>query len=88
MEHIQGARTLEAYCLAREAGEGEAAAFKRLGVWRNRQGPMRSAAGRLGAARLNAAFASLSEMDLQSKGQADGDPWHSLDRLARSLCTA
>jgi DNA polymerase-3 subunit delta len=81
-------RTLEAYRLARQSGEGEAAAFRRLGVWRNRQGPMRSAAARVDATRLNEAFASLSLIDLQSKGQAGGDPWHSLDRLACSLCGA
>ena len=79
-------RTLEAFMLARQAGEQEAAAFRRLHVWRNRQGPMRSAAGRIDARRLNDAFSRLALIDRQGKGQAPGDPWHGLDHLACSLC--
>ena len=91
VQYVTGAlykelRTLEAYRLALQSGENEAAVFRRLGIWRNRQGPLRGAARRIDTAGLNDAFGRLSMIDLQSKGQADGDAWHELDNLARSLC--
>jgi DNA polymerase-3 subunit delta len=81
-------QTLEAFRLAMQAGEHEGTAFRRLNIWRTRQGPMRKAAGRLDARRLFDAFSTLSLMDRQSKGQAEGDAWHSLDKLVCRMCAA
>ncbi len=79
-------RVLEAYVRAKRAGENESAVFRRLNIWRGRQGPMRAAAARVSTASLDDAFGRLSLIDRQSKGQADGDPWHELDRLVCALC--
>ena len=35
---------------------------------------------------LGEAFEKLALIDRQGKGQADGDPWHSLDHLVCALC--
>lgn len=69
-----------------EAGESDSAVMGRLRVWRNRQGPVRAAAQRLGSAGLDRVFSALSLIDLQGKGQAAGDPWHTLDRLLWFIC--
>jgi DNA polymerase-3 subunit delta len=79
-------RTLEALKLALEAGENEASVFRKLNIWRSRQGPMRRAAGRLGSRGLADAFSRMSLIDRQSKGRAEGDPWHALDHLVGDLC--
>lgn len=79
-------RTLDGYRQALAAGEPEGAVFRRLYVWQSRQNALRSAARRVGPGRLADAFGDLSLLDRQSKGQAPGDPWHQLDRLAVSLC--
>jgi DNA polymerase-3 subunit delta len=68
------------------AGEQEAAAFRRLGVWPARQGPMRAAAGRLSPQQFDRAFSTLNRIELQGKGRASGDPWQTLDRLLWFLC--
>jgi DNA polymerase-3 subunit delta len=83
---VRELRALEAFRLAVAAGESEDLAFRRLNIWRNRQAPMRQAAARLDSRRLFDAFRALSRMDRQSKGQAGGDAWHSLDRLVCELC--
>jgi DNA polymerase-3 subunit delta len=77
---------LEAFSLARQAGQNEQQAFRRLNIWPGRQPAMRAAAGRLGVRRLNDAFSRLAGIDRQGKGMADGDPWHALDRLVVALC--
>ena len=77
---------LEAFSLARQAGQDERQAFRRLNIWPGRQPAMRAAAGRLGMRRLNDAFSRLARIDRQGKGMADGDPWHELDRLVVTLC--
>jgi DNA polymerase-3 subunit delta len=79
-------RMLEVFKSAREAGQDEAGVFRKLNVWRNRQGPVRSAASRLSHHALGNAFERLSVIDRQGKGQAEGDPWHSLDHLVCALC--
>lgn len=79
-------RILEALKLALEAGENESSAFRKLNIWRSRQAPMRSAAGRLERRGLADAFSRMSLIDRQSKGRADGDPWHGLDHLVCALC--
>jgi DNA polymerase-3 subunit delta len=79
---------LEAYRMARAAGENEKSVFRRLNVWPARQGPVRSAASRLNRKRLNDAFQALSLIDRQSKGMAPGDEWHSLDHLVCAVCGA
>lgn len=79
-------RILEAFKLAVEAGENENSVFRKLNIWRSRQGPMRSAAGRLGKGSISDAFGRMALIDRQSKGRAAGDPWHGLDRLVCALC--
>ncbi len=79
-------RMLEAFKLAVNAGENESSAFRKLNIWRSRQSPMRRAAGRLDMSHLFDAFSRLSVIDRQSKGRADGDPWHGLDHLVCALC--
>lgn len=82
----RGLETVEAYRMAIVAGENESMVFRKLNVWQSRQAVLRAAARRLDGKRLAQAWARLSEMDRQSKGRADGDPWHSLDRLVVRLC--
>ncbi len=79
-------RILEAFKQAVKAGENEGTAFRKLNIWRSRQSPMRRAAGRLDMNRLFDAFSRLSLIDRQSKGRADGNPWHGLDHLVCALC--
>ena len=79
-------RTLEAFKLALKAGVNESSAFRTLNIWRSRQNPMRRAADRLDMSRLFDAFSRLSLIDRQSKGRAEGDPWHGLDHLVCALC--
>lgn len=69
-----------------EGGEYEAAAFKKLRVWPARQGAIRKALQRLSSADLGDAFRTLSLIDRQSKGRAQGDAWQTLDRLLWFLC--
>ncbi len=82
---IRELRTTEAFRLAMRGGEQEASVFRRLNVWRNRQNVIRTAARRLNTRKLFGAFKLLSLIDRQSKGRADGDPWHSLDKLLLQL---
>lgn len=83
---VRELRTLEVFKAACRSGESEVAVFRKLNIWKSRQGPMREAAVRIEDERLQAAFRTLAIIDRQSKGQAGGDPWHELDRLVRSLC--
>ena len=71
----------ESFRLAMRSGESEAAVFRKLNVWRNRQNAVRSAARRLNTRTMFAAFKQLSLIYRQSKGRATGDPWQSLDTL-------
>jgi DNA polymerase-3 subunit delta len=71
---------------AMQAGESEGAVMQRLYVWKSRQGLIRAAARRLGAAGFDHVVSALSLIDLQGKGQAPGDPWHTLDRLLWYIC--
>lgn len=83
---VRELRVLEALRGALQAGENESAAFRKLNIWRSRQGPMRSAVRRIDEVRLADAFKGLALMDRQSKGRADGNPWHALDHLLCRLC--
>lgn len=78
-------KTTEAFRFAMRGGEAEATVFRRLNVWHNRQSTVRSAARRLKTRQLFDAFRQLSLIDKQSKGQAAGNPWQSLDRLLLQL---
>jgi len=78
-------KTTEAFRFAMRGGEQEAMVFRRLNVWQNRQNIVRSAARRLNTRQLFAAFRQLSLIDRQSKGQAAGDPWQSLNSLLLQL---
>ncbi|MDX1459475.1 MAG: DNA polymerase III subunit delta [Xanthomonadales bacterium] len=81
-------RSLESFQLALDNGRNEAETFRKLNIWRSRQPLYRQAAGRLPHNTLLSALSHLSRIDLQSKGQAQGNPWHGLDHLVRSLCSA
>lgn len=76
---------LEEVLRATAAGENLQTVFRRLNVWPARQGPMRTAAGRVSPQRLDQGFQCLSRIDRQSKGMADGDAWQSLDQLVCAL---
>jgi DNA polymerase-3 subunit delta len=78
-------KTTEAFRLAMRGGEQETTVFRRLNVWQNRQNTVRAAARRLNTRQLFAAFKQLSLIDRQSKGQAAGDPWQSLETLLLHL---
>lgn len=78
-------KVLETYRLAVRGGENESVVFRRLNVWQNRQNTVRIAARRLDTLRLFGAFKMLSLIDRQSKGQAAGDPWQSIDTLLLQL---
>jgi DNA polymerase-3 subunit delta len=78
-------KTAETFRLAMRSGEQESVAFRRLNVWRNRQGVVRSAAKRLDTRQFYEAFKLLSLIDRQSKGRAAGDPWQSVDTLLIQL---
>ena len=80
-------KTAETFRLAMRSGEQESVAFRRLNVWRNRQGVVRSAAKRLDTRQFYEAFKLLSLIDRQSKGRAAGDPWQSVDALLIQLAT-
>ena len=69
-----------------QAGESEKSVFGRLRIWQARQAPMRQALSRLSRQAFDDAFIALAFIDRQSKGRADGDPWHTLDRLLCFLC--
>ncbi len=79
-------RILEAFKLALQSGDNESSAFRKLNIWRSRQNPMRTAARRLDMNRLLDAFSRMSMIDRQSKGRAQGNPWHGLDHLVCALC--
>ena len=68
------------------SGENERSYFGRARVWPMRQGPMKRAASRLSDEDLGLAFRCLTLIDLQGKGRAGGNPWHSLERLLVFLC--
>ena len=78
-------KTAEAFRFAMRGGEQESMVFRRLNVWHNKQHTVRSAARRLNTRQLFDAFSQLSLIDRQSKGQAFGDPWQSLDSLLLQL---
>ena len=78
-------RTVEAYGLATRGGENENMVFRRLNIWQNRQHVVRAASRRLPEKQINAAFKTLSLIDRQSKGQAAGDPWQTIDTLLLQL---
>jgi DNA polymerase-3 subunit delta len=78
-------KTTEAFRFAMRSGEQESMVFRRLNVWHNKQHTVRSAARRLNTRQFFNAFRQLSLIDRQSKGQAAGDPWRSLDHLLLQL---
>lgn len=82
---IRELRIVEAYALATRGGENESMVFRRLNVWQSRQHAVRTASRRLHAEQIGAAFKTLALIDLQSKGQAAGDPWQTVDQLLLQL---
>lgn len=69
-----------------DAGEQEGAVFQRMRVWPQRQNAIRQALRRLSSDDFGAVFRGLALVDQQSKGQAPGEPWQTLDRLLWFLC--
>ncbi len=83
---VNGLRTVETYRLGMAQGENESQLFRRLNVWQSRQQSLRQAARRIDGKRLADGWYRLAEMDRQSKGRADGDPWHGLNHYIMALC--
>lgn len=65
--------------------QGVDAAFKQLGIWPSRQGPVRQAAQRLGLERCAQALAALAQLDRLAKGQLRGDFATALERFALAV---
>lgn len=77
---------LEAVYSAVRAGEREDQACRRHRVFATTQPSMHQALRRLDAERIDRSFQFLNLADRQSKGQAAGDPWHTLDHMMLDLC--
>jgi len=60
-------------------------AMQRMGVWRNRQGLVRSALGRHPVASAYRLLKLAGEADAMAKGQAPGDPWLRITSLVVCL---
>ncbi|HMA99232.1 MAG TPA: DNA polymerase III subunit delta, partial [Wenzhouxiangella sp.] len=69
----------------RSAKIGEPAAFKELGVWPSRQGPLAAAASRLKPAAVQHAVAQLSDLDRLVKSNEAYGFWVALERLSVGL---
>ena len=78
-------KVVETYGHAMRNGENESMVFRQLNVWQNRQNVVRAAGRRLHTEQICAAYKLLSLIDRQSKGQAAGDPWQSIDDLLLQL---
>lgn len=78
--------TLQAAIDMLQQGTPESTIFSRLNIWRNRQPAMRKALQRMTEMHINRLFQRLSVMDRQSKGQAQGDPWQSLNGFLVVIC--
>ncbi|MDX1380251.1 MAG: DNA polymerase III subunit delta [Xanthomonadales bacterium] len=76
---------LHALVRAREQGVPESTAFQRLRIWPRIQGRYRAALARLRRRQVEEAIKLLSETDLQIKGRAAGEPWHTLERTVLML---
>ncbi len=82
LNQIEGVRS------ALASGDSENAAFARNRVFGPGQAQMRQAVRRIPAKTLNGAFSAMKLIDMQSKGQAGGDPWLTLERMLAELATA
>src|SRR5690606_9599085 len=82
LNQIEGVRS------ALASGDSERAAFARNRVFGPGQALMRQAVRRIPARTLNGAFNAMKLLDLQSNGQAGGDPWLTLERVLAELATA
>lgn len=78
-------KVVESYALAMRNGQDEFTVFRQLNVWQNRQNTVRAAGRRLRTEQICTAYKILSLVDRQSKGQAAGDPWQSIDDLLLGL---
>lgn len=79
---------LEGVRSAMASGASEYSAFARHRVFKMNQPLIRQALRRIPAKTLSASFSALSKIDKQSKGQASGDPWLTLDQLLTELSLA
>ncbi|HET6564133.1 MAG TPA: DNA polymerase III subunit delta [Xanthomonadales bacterium] len=82
LNQLEGVRS----SLAR--GDSENSAFARNRVFGPNQALFRQAVRRIPAKTLGASFNSIKLIDQQSKGQADGDPWLTLDQVLTELALA
>ncbi|HKX55077.1 MAG TPA: DNA polymerase III subunit delta [Xanthomonadales bacterium] len=69
-------------------GDSENSAFARNRVFGPNQALFRQAMRRIPAKTLSASFNLMKLIDQQSKGQASGDPWLTLDRMLTDLALA
>jgi DNA polymerase-3 subunit delta len=81
-----GLKNFDVFNLAVRGGKNEQSVFTAMRIWQSQQKLMSTAARRLPPSRVAWAFSQLALIDRQGKGQAAGDPWHSLDRLVCRLC--
>jgi DNA polymerase-3 subunit delta len=93
IQAVQGAlifqlTQLEGVRSAMASGASESSAFARHRVFKMNQPLVRQALRRIPARTLSASFGTLSKIDKQSKGQASGDPWQTLDQLLTELSLA
>ena len=71
---------------AYEAGEDEARTYGRLRIFKPLQAVFRQAVHRLPEHRIDDAFRALTQIDLQGKGRAPGNPWQTLNVMLLALC--
>lgn len=79
---------LDAVREALQNGDSEASAFARNRVFKMQQPQVRQALRRIHTSTLRASFSALSRIDRQSKGQEQGDPWQTLERMLVGLASA
>ncbi|MDJ0940791.1 MAG: DNA polymerase III subunit delta [Woeseiaceae bacterium] len=60
-------------------------AMQQSGVWRNRQGLVRSAIGRQSRAQILKLLKACGRADATAKGQAPGDPWEKIAEIVLGL---
>jgi len=77
---------LDAVRCAVSSGESEARALGRQRVFKMAQPHFREALRRLSQRQIGDSFRALALADRQSKGQAAGDPWQTLDQMLLALC--
>ena len=82
------ARDVEALALVKSNPRPAPDAARALGLWESRRAAFDKTAKRVSANALSAAVLMCAELDRQSKGMHDGDPWEGFVLLAETLWDA